>query len=595
VTTELDCTLFKLTRRVLVIAVGLTAYSIVLLTILIPWAWVALGIGVVIAACRKGLKLTAYGTSRWARISDLPIALNGFLIGQLESLRPSVMGAALGLLNPRVDAKAACLNFLSMLGKKQNQLVRVNTVHTAIFAPTGAGKGVSCVIPHLLSNPESTVVVDPKGENARLTAEARRNMGHTVVILDPFRVVTQTPDSFNPIDFIADTTLAIDECRDLAESLVVRTGQEKEPHWNDGAELFILAASGLVHQCAEGEDRSLQGVRSLLADQKKLAAGIELMCQSTAWDGMLSRIGNQLKNYVDKELGSTLTTTNRHLRFLDTLAIAESTKSSSFDPSLLRQGRMTVYLVLPPEHIRAQSALLRMWISFLLRAVVRCGLGESSKVHFLLDEAAALGHMESIDDALDKYRGYGVRLQLFYQSLGQLKRCWPEGQDQTLLANTTQMYFAVSDNETAKYVSDRLGEATEVVTSGGTSYGTSSSSGQQGGKSTSYSQNENHNWQQLGRKLLKPEEVLTLSERVAITFIPGCYPVWTTLVRYYETSVKGSGWFWAAVRALAESVALLIAAGLLALALTQIASDRGVMPGLQDESFPAGDWIHDGF
>jgi len=587
--------IFKLTRRVLVIAVGLTVYSIVLLTMLFPWALVALGIGVLIGACKKGYRLTAYGTSRWAGILNLPRAPNGFLIGQLESSRPSIMGAALGLLNPRVDAKAACQDVLSLLRKKQQELVRIAITHIAIFAPTGAGKGVSCVIPHLLSNPESTVVVDPKGENARLTVAARRNMGHTVVILDPFRVVTQTPDSFNPIDFIEDTTLAIDECRDLAESLVVRTGQEKEPHWNDGAELFILAASGLVHQCAEGEDRSLQGVRSLLADQKKLAAGIELMCQSTAWDGMLSRIGNQLKNYVDKELGSTLTTTNRHLRFLDTLAIAESTKSSSFDPSLLRQGRMTVYLVLPPEHMRAQSALLRMWISSLLRAVVRCGLGESSKVHFVLDEAAALGHMESIDDALNQYRGYGVRLQLYYQSLGQLKRCWPEGQDQTLLANTTQMYFAVSDNETAKYVSDRAGEATEVVTSGGSSYGTSCSSGQQGSTSTSYSHNENHNWQQLGRKLLKPEEVMTLSERVAITFIPGCYPVWTTLVRYYETSVKGSGWFWPAVRALAESVALLIAAGLLALALTHIASDRGVMPGLQDESFPAGDWIHDGF
>ncbi len=74
-----------------------------------------------------------------------------------------------------------------------------------------------------------------------------------------------------------------------------------------------------------------------------------------------------------------------------------------------------------------------------------------------------------IDDALDKYRGYGVRLQLYYQSIGQLKKCFPEGQDQTLLSNVSQMFFAVNDKDTAQYVSDRLGEETIIVTSGGTS------------------------------------------------------------------------------------------------------------------------------
>ena len=51
------------------------------------------------------------------------------------------------------------------------------------------------------------------------------------MILDPFKVVTQEPDTFNPMDQIeADSPLAIDDCRDLAEGLVIRTGQEKDPH-----------------------------------------------------------------------------------------------------------------------------------------------------------------------------------------------------------------------------------------------------------------------------------------------------------------------------------------------------------------------------
>jgi type IV secretion system protein VirD4 len=85
-------------------------------------------------------------------------------------------------------------------------------------------------------------------------------------------------------------------------------------------------------------------------------------------------LGHQLAQFKDKELASVLTTTNRFLRFLDTPAVAASTVASSFDPSRLNGGRTTIYLVLPPEHMRAQSPLLRLWIGALLRAVIKGGL-----------------------------------------------------------------------------------------------------------------------------------------------------------------------------------------------------------------------------
>ena len=101
---------------------------------------------------------------------------------------------------------------------------------------------------------------------------------------------------------------------------------------------------------------------------------ISLMCESDAWGGILARMGGQLKHFVEKEKSSALTTTGRFLRFLDTPAVVESTKISSFDPAKLRSGRTTVYLVLPPEYMRSHSALMRMWIVTLMRAVVKGGL-----------------------------------------------------------------------------------------------------------------------------------------------------------------------------------------------------------------------------
>ena len=156
-------------------------------------------------------------------------------------------------------------------------------------------------------------------------------------------------------------------------------------------------------------------------------------------------------------------------------------------------------------------------------------------MHFLIDEAATLGHLQQLDDAVDKYRGYGVRLIFMYQSLGQLKKCFPEGQDQTLLSNVTQVFFGVNDPQTAEYVSSRLGDATIIVESGGTSRGNSSQkSGGPFGRSYGRSWNANSNWQQHGRKLLKPEEVMNLPPRMAITFAAGVPPIRTWLTRYYE-------------------------------------------------------------
>ena len=180
-------------------------------------------------------------------------------------------------------------------------------------------------------------------------------------------------------------------------------------------------------------------------------------------------------------------------------------------------------------------------------------------VHVLCDECSSLGRMEQISDVLAIGRGYGIRMQLYYQDLGQIRKCWPDGADQNLLANTTQVFFGVNDQATAEYVSNRLGEQTIVVASGGTSTGQSSQSSTQGQGSSSHSHSttSNQNWSQIGRKLLKPEEVTALNPRTAIVLAPGVPPIATTLCRYDEPSFRmprRKGLFMAAV----ETVCLFI-------------------------------------
>jgi len=74
--------------------------------------------------------------------------------------------------------------------------------HVLVVAPTGSGKGRSIMIPTLLTCAAPAVVIDVKGEAAAVTARARREMGHDVRIIDPFRVISDGADGLNPLDVL---------------------------------------------------------------------------------------------------------------------------------------------------------------------------------------------------------------------------------------------------------------------------------------------------------------------------------------------------------------------------------------------------------
>jgi len=591
--------MYLLSRLMLIVAVGLLAYCVAIAAFLginqqVPpenqWlVWVILIACAIAVIARKKVRriFTAFGTAGWASPADLQRAgmlgdTNGLIVGCMGRDGTALGQAVRPLLNIRIGSKDACREFfdnMNLLKRRQGRLVRLpkTAVHSMIVAPVGAGKSTALVVPFLLTCEDSCVVVDFKGELASITAQRRRRMGQKIVIIDPYNAVTQSramrryAACFNPLDFIApNDRLALDACRDLAQALVIRTGEEKDPHWNDSAEAIIASviATVVMYGRKDKGTRSLQDARDILALPQKLDIAKKLMMEA---GGMLARWGGQLEHFKGDELASVMSTCHRHLRFLDTVPVAESTANSSFDPAGLRKGKMTVYLVLPPEHARAQSALLRMWIGSLFRACLRGGLGESRKVHFVLDEAAALGPMDALDDAVDKYRGYGVRLQFYYQSLGQLKKCWPHDQGQTLLSNTSKTFFGCNDFQTAEFISKTIGNATIVVDSGGTNsgwsrnHGSSRGAGYSENSGSSYSGGSSNNWQQQTRELLKPDEVMQLDPRIAITLTPAVRPLRTRLVRYYEDKALFTrrGWL---MRLAAATWTLFISAALLFMA-----------------------------
>jgi type IV secretory pathway TraG/TraD family ATPase VirD4 len=148
--------------------------------------------------------------------------------------------------------------------------------HVLLVAGTRGGKGTSSIIPTLCHWPGSCIVVDPKGENAAVTARRRyrgseyaRGLGQSVYVLDPFGEVATLPPalraSFNPLDAIdPGSDLAVDDAARIAAALVVPTGSH-EPFWEDWARSLVkgLILYVLVDVAFEGK-RNLTSVWRLL-------------------------------------------------------------------------------------------------------------------------------------------------------------------------------------------------------------------------------------------------------------------------------------------------------------------------------------------
>ena len=415
--------------------------------------------------------------------------------------------------------------------------------HLITLAPTRAGKGVGTVIPNLLAAERSVLVIDPKGENARIAGEARRRFG-TVHVLDPFEVSGMPSAAYNPLDRLAPDSLDLGEdAASLTEALVMDPpGQVTEAHWNEEAKAIL---GGLIMFCVCHEDRNrrtLATVREYLTlPPEKLRALLELMQDSDAAGGLIARAANRFLGKADREAASVLSNAQRHTHFLDSPRIAKVTSRSDFHFSDLRHRITSVFLVLPPNRMDAYSRWLRLLVSQALQEIARdaeasvrplSGPGGAqggtqrlrTPTLFLLDEFAALGRLEAVERAMGLMAGYGLQLWPILQDMSQLRDLYGERAG-TFIANAgVQQVFGVNDFETAKWLSQMMGQETA-------GFQTDSF---KPGDGPSFSNNLT------GRDLLTPDEIMQLRPENQLLRVQGQATAVAQKLRYYaDPEFKG--------------------------------------------------------
>ncbi len=298
--------------------------------------------------------------------------------------------------------------------------------HLMTIAPTGAGKGTGCIIPALLRYPGPVIVIDPKGENAAITARRRREMGQRVVIIDPMGVTDLPSDTLNPLDVIdISQASAVDEVAVLAQTLSDPSPDDRNRYWaNRGMHLAIGTMLAVLVDAKPGGGTLLQ-VRDLI-NSAAADPGVLANQLLNSPHPEVQRIARMLNIGAPETLGSIISFSQEMVDFLRGDQIQACLASTSFNLDDVTSGALlSIYLILPPHMLESHSRLLRLWLGALISCITRRRVRPSQSTLFILDEAAQLGELPHLRQAITLLRGYGLQTWSFWQDASQLQMLYP--------------------------------------------------------------------------------------------------------------------------------------------------------------------------
>ena len=499
-----------------------------------------------------------FGTARWAEAGDLASAR------LIETPRPSPDALILGKTVNWASSRGPhpferCWQLCSPIGNDTSStyLQTQGEGHIITIAPTRSGKGVGSIIPNLLNFRNPAVVSDPKGENYVLTSQYRRTvLGHHIWCFDPYLEVARRSGRFATLARIKrlynclgtiNEAMAGDlmaEAARIAEAIVIRPKDEKDPFFNTAAQAMIKAA--IILTCYRYENFAcppISKIRDLLLDHEEMAnlrSDLERKIEHSNGREMqkyalLLKSVDEYEAYVDNR--DVRATVAMQTEFLEDRGVADMLDASNehgasdvFDPQeMLRQDDNSVYIVIPPRHLSRQVRTIRLILSGMLDETMRGNPSREAhhirpRTLFLLDEVGQLGTLDPLRKAVTLGAAYGAILWMFWQDIAQLKRVYPEDWSSFLSNSSVQQFFGCNDMGTAEMVSKRCGLkfAPNVMLNDGIA-------------SRGMFSDVNHQMTQFGMpiELIRQYEVVRACPEIVFTFKQGTFPILVRRISYY--------------------------------------------------------------
>ena len=426
-----------------------------------------------------------------------------------------------------------------ILGKvKDRYLLCRGQQFVFLSAPTGAGKGVSIVIPNCLHYRDSLVNLDIKGENFTKTAGFRAKCGQKVYKFAPAAEDFIT-DCWNPLSYVRDNPLYT--ISDLMSITTILYPPNPDSVWSSTSQSLFIGLALYILETSKLKESSFN-----IAALKKLA--VNLSCIKDE-ETLMREVANRkdfeplsedcitnLRAFAqmsDKVRNSILISFNQPLGIFDDPITAKATSSDTFDLRDVRKQRMSIYVVIAPNKIAKFGQLLNLFFEQLLNVNMDEEPADNPDLKYqclmLLDEFPAMGKIGIIEKASAFMRSYNMRLLLIFQTKGQLKDqalYGPDGTENLLGNMSVQIAYPPRSDDDAKDYSEMIGQMTYKSKS--TSRGASLFAGKA---------NKTESTSDQARAVLLPQEIKDLGKGKCIISMVDVRPAVVDRVLWYEDQI----------------------------------------------------------
>ncbi|RCK47776.1 type IV secretory system conjugative DNA transfer family protein [Thalassospira profundimaris] len=409
---------------------------------------------------RKGDEL--HGSARWAKLRDIKKARLFRKDGVVVGGWPSWFG-------------------------RIRELRHDGPEHVLVWAPTRTGKGVSLILPTLLSWRESILCLDIKGENFAKTGGWLASIGHKVLRFEPSASTGSA--RFNPLAEVRiDTEQDIADCQNIAAMIIDPDGQGMKDYWRqEGYGWLSVVLLHVIYRVRRDEHRTacFDDVNTFLSgitgdgDAEESDDNFEhILAEMAAFDHGKSHVNKEVRRGANsmmikapQERSGVHSTAKTQLTVFADPIIARNTATSDFRLHDLMNGDapMALFLVVSPADKDRLRPLLRIILNLFMRRLterMEFGSGQTlagykHRLLLMLDEFTSIGKLEIFEESLAFMAGYGLKAMIIVQNTEQLFKHY--GRDESIMANCKiRVAFTPNKLETAKLLSDMTGKATIV-------------------------------------------------------------------------------------------------------------------------------------
>ncbi|MDI3236175.1 type IV secretory system conjugative DNA transfer family protein [Exiguobacterium antarcticum] len=357
-----------------------------------------------------------------------------------------------------------------ILGREEQDLVilhnesKLDNRNVLIVGSPGSSKGQAFVIPNLLNNYSSSMVVtDPKGELYEQTADIKRDQGYQVHQVDFMELVGS---KYNPLDYVDDDMSA----KKVADSISRNSSK-------DGKEDFFFSTArdlltGLIlYSKYLNPEASMFDVKKAFNDISDTDLGPQRL------QDIIENIGDKHPAYqfladAASQSGNTrasiMSSFAQQTGIFSMKKVADFTSGSNFKFHDLQEQKTIIYVKIPVTD-NPVAALTATFFDQLFTVLYAIGNQHKSILPIpticMLDEFANLGKLNNYDNILSTCRGYRLSLITIIQDFAQLEEKYSKEQRRTFANNhDTTLFLRTKDTETAKYFEELGGDTTVKFT-----------------------------------------------------------------------------------------------------------------------------------